>query len=265
MTDDNVAEKGIALGPVGSDATVSDEKALARRQKLNQALTMDLIPSGFTDEAMVAEFKKFYAASQLRMDPLVGEVAALKMLLAEEMAKPGPFRAMKDGAPSELAVFDLILSSISEALDGESEALDGEDEEGDMAFANAAAELGDAERQALAGVLAQRLARDFLRFTESTVMQYASKEKLGVFRDDEKIVKISRALGDIEKARQLMKNQSEKDQVQMKLGVVLQSLSRVLIREIKDPEVLTAVGNGFREVLREEGVEAVLWGGRTDS
>lgn len=96
-------------------------------------------------------------------------------------------------------------------------------------------------------------------------MQYASKEKLGVFRDDEKIVKISRALGDIEKARQLMKNQSEKDQVQMKLGVVLQSLSRVLIREIKDPEVLTAVGNGFREVLREEGVEAVVWGDCTDS
>lgn len=256
MTDDGTAEKGIALGPV--DSAVSDEKALARRQKLNQALTMDLIPSGFTDDAMVAEFKKFYAASQLRMDPLVGEVAALKMLLAEEMAKPGFYKGLKDSVPSELSLFDLILSTISEALDGE-------EVEGDMDLANAAAELGDAERQALAGVLAQKLAKDFLRFSEAAVMQYASKEKLGVFRDDEKIVKISRALGDIEKARQLMKNQSEKDQVQMKLGVVLQSLSRVLIREIKDPEVLTAVGNGFREVLREEGVEAILWGGRTES
>lgn len=202
---------------------------------------------GITDQSQVDRFQEFCAGTAIGLDRLINELAVLRMMLADEAAKPA--RGSKvdmRGRPkksSEAVARQFLQESIVEFFGG----IDDHD-----AF------LDELEKSYLTNELSEFLVKPVMRYGIMKIQEFLDERDETKYRDPDIIIKLADTITRMEKSRQVIEDQLGKMKVEARVGAIINQILIVLAQKCPDKMVLREVAKGLEAVIKAEDLD-IKW------
>jgi len=216
-------------------------------QRLNQLA--NLYGASFNDEESLNRFRDFYHSASLRLDPLVNECAVLRMIMAEEAAKP---------SRAKMAEIQRKRRDSAGIKDEESYVKSSFLEEAVYVVLNSAQKSLDLDEdtvESLLTALVNGLSRKIVRYGDERVERFMEEDNPALWRDDTLITKLASAITNIEKARQTIQDSLHKAQVEVRFNLLVHQVLNILDKKCKDKLLLRDVALAIQELAKEEEIE----------
>lgn len=203
----------------------------------------------FQTQDQFDEFVQFYRSTAAKLDPLVNECAAMRMLLAAEMGKPTQDTELDNyeeagGGNAESYVQNVVLENTLTSS---------------MRAMKVAFEFDDVTATELTQALIDALTRPILRYGDYAVREYIAEQDNSKYRDPTLCVKLANTITMLEKARQNIDDSMAKGQVEVRFNLFVYRVMSVIEKVLDgQPQLLRRVYLGIDEIAKDEGLQ-VNW------